>query len=77
MAEAAAAKPAAAGAKSGAPANAAPSKPAAKAKPKLDLSSSQKAAAVIVALGAEKASLLYKYMEPEDVEMLTLEVRRC
>ncbi len=76
MAEAAAAKPAAAGAKSGAPANAAPSKPAAKAKPKLDLSSSQKAAAVIVALGAEKASLLYKYMEPEDVEMLTLEVAR-
>ena len=42
----------------------------------MELSSSQKAAAVIVALGAEKASLLYKYMEPEDVELLTLEVAR-
>ena len=36
----------------------------------------QKAAAVVVALGAEKASLLYKYMDPEDVEQLTLEVAR-
>ena len=41
-----------------------------------ELSSTQKAAAVIVALGAEKASLLYKYMEDEDVEQLTLEVAR-
>ena len=45
-------------------------------KPKVELTSPQKAAAVIVALGADKASLLYKYMEPEDVEMLTLEVAR-
>ena len=42
----------------------------------LGLSSAQKAAAVIVALGAEKASLIYKYMEPEDVEQLTIEVAK-
>lgn len=40
------------------------------------LTSSQKAAAVVVALGAEKASLLYKYMEPEDVEQITIEVAK-
>ena len=44
--------------------------------PKIELSGAQKAAAVIVALGAEKASLLYKYMEPDDVEQITLEVAR-
>jgi len=42
----------------------------------VNLSSEQKAAAVVVALGADKASLLYKYMEPEDVEQLTLEVAK-
>jgi len=31
---------------------------------KAELTTSQKAAAVIVSLGAEKASLLYQYMEP-------------
>ena len=36
----------------------------------------QKAAAVIVALGAEKASLIYQYMEPDDVEQVTLEVAK-
>ena len=36
----------------------------------------QKAAAVIVALGADKASLIYQHMDPEDVEMVTLEVAR-
>ena len=36
----------------------------------------QKAAAVIVALGADKASLLYQHMDPEDVEQVTLEVAR-
>ena len=41
-----------------------------------ELSSSQKAAAVIVSLGADKASLLYQFMEPEDLEQLTLEVAR-
>ena len=46
-----------------------------KPKPKKPaLTNAQKAAAVIVALGAEKASLIYKYMEPEDVEQLTIEV---
>ncbi|MBQ2830257.1 MAG: flagellar motor switch protein FliG [Oscillospiraceae bacterium] len=36
----------------------------------------QRAAAVIVSLGAEKASVLYQYMEPEEVEQLTIEVAR-
>ena len=38
------------------------------------LTRQQKAAAVIVSLGTDKASQLYQYMEPEDVEQLTLEV---
>ncbi len=38
------------------------------------LTEAQKAAAVMVALGSEKASELYKYMEPEDVEQLTVEI---
>ena len=42
----------------------------------VDMPLEQKAAAVVVALGAEKASLLYKFMEPEDVEQLTLEVAK-
>ena len=45
-------------------------------KPSENLTGPQKAAAVIVALGAEKASQLYKYMEPEDVEQLTIEVAK-
>ena len=36
----------------------------------------QKAAAVIVALGAEKASLLYQYMDPDEVEQVTIEVAK-
>ncbi|MBQ7682709.1 MAG: flagellar motor switch protein FliG, partial [Oscillibacter sp.] len=36
----------------------------------------QKAAAVIIALGADKASLIYQHMDPEDVEQVTLEVAR-
>ena len=40
------------------------------------LTNAQKAATVIVALGADKASALYKYMEPEDVEQLTIEVAK-
>ncbi|MCI9352006.1 MAG: flagellar motor switch protein FliG [Lawsonibacter sp.] len=43
---------------------------------KVELTYPQKAAAVIVSLGADKASGLYQYMEPEDVEALTLEVAR-
>lgn len=40
------------------------------------LSGAQKAAAVVVSLGVDKASQLYKYMDSEDVETLTLEVAR-
>lgn len=40
------------------------------------MSGAQKAAAVIVSLGVDKASQLYQYMDPEDVEMLTLEVAK-
>ena len=42
----------------------------------VDLDASQKAAAVIIALGADKASLLYQYMTPEDVEQVTIEVAK-
>ncbi len=45
-------------------------------KRKSDLTSAQRAAAVIIALGAEKASQLYKFMEPAEIEQLTLEVAR-
>ena len=57
-----------------APAQAAQQKSPKKSTP--ELTGPQKAAAVIIALGAEKASLLYKYMDPEDVEQVTLEVAR-
>jgi len=40
------------------------------------LNGTQRAAAVIVSLGVEKASEIYKYMEPEEIEALTLEVAR-
>ena len=40
------------------------------------LTRQQKAAAVIVSLGTEKASQLYQYMDPEDVEQITLEVAK-
>ena len=43
---------------------------------KIELTYPQKAAAVIVSLGADKASGLYQFMEPEEIEMLTLEVAR-
>ena len=43
---------------------------------KVELTPPQKAAAVIVSLGADKASGLYQFMEPEDLEALTLEVAR-
>ena len=42
----------------------------------MDLTGPQKAAAVIVALGFEKASLIYQAMNEEDVEQLTLEVAK-
>ena len=40
------------------------------------LTSEQKAAAVIVALGADKASKVYKYLGEEEVEKLTVEVAK-
>ena len=43
---------------------------------KVELTPPQKAAAVIVSLGADKASGLYQFMEPEEIEALTLEVAR-
>ena len=43
---------------------------------RVELTYSQKAAAVIVSLGAEKASLLYQFMDSNDIEQLTLEVAR-
>ena len=46
------------------------------AKATMKLESAQKAAAVIVALGAEKASMLYQYMDPDDVEAITIEVAK-
>ncbi|MDE7034935.1 MAG: flagellar motor switch protein FliG [Eubacteriales bacterium] len=41
-----------------------------------ELTGAQKAAAVIIALGVEKASLLYQHMDPEEIEMVTLEVAK-
>jgi len=56
-----------------APDNKAKSNP--NANPKMrQLTSAQKAAAVIVSLGADKASQIYKFMDEEDIEQLTLEV---
>ena len=46
------------------------------AKPAKELTRQQKAAAVIISLGTEKASQLYQYMDPEDVEQITLEVAK-
>lgn len=39
-----------------------------------DMTPAQRAAAVIIALGSEKASKIYQHLEPEDVELLTVEV---
>ena len=36
---------------------------------KAELTNAQKAAAVIVSLGTDKASQIYQYMDPEDVEI--------
>ena len=46
------------------------------AAPRRELTRQQKAAAIIVSLGTEKASRLYQYMDPEDVEQITLEVAK-
>lgn len=41
-----------------------------------ELNPGQKAAAVIIALGADKASQIYRYLDENDLEMLTVEVAR-
>jgi flagellar motor switch protein FliG len=41
-----------------------------------EISSEQKAAAVIVSMGADKASLIYKHLSEDDIEKLTLEVAK-
>lgn len=41
-----------------------------------ELAPEQKAAAVVVALGVDKASQIYKYMDEDDIERLTLEVAK-
>jgi len=43
---------------------------------RMELNSAQKAAAIVVSLGVDKASLLYQYMDPEEIELLTLEVAK-
>ena len=42
----------------------------------IPLTGAQRAATVIISLGVERASALYKYMEAEDVEQLSLEVAK-
>lgn len=55
----------------------APKEPVVKpGKKRVELTGPQKAAAVIVSLGADKASKLYQFIDPEDVEQLTLEVAK-
>ncbi len=56
------------------PMQAAPSAKQEHVKPPLALDGPQKAAAVIISMGADKASQVYQFMDPEDVELLTLEV---
>jgi len=41
-----------------------------------DMDGVQKAAAVVVALGVDKAALIYEYMDADELEQLTLEVAR-
>ena len=42
----------------------------------VELTGAQRAATVIIALGVDRASALYKHMDPADVEQLTLEVAK-
>ena len=46
------------------------------AKDSTGLSPQQKAAAVVIALGAERASKIYKFLGEEDLETLTLEIAK-
>lgn len=54
----------------------APREKKSKKAPVQELTGPQRAAAVVIALGADKASKLYQYMDPEEVEQITLEVAR-
>ena len=47
------------------------------AKQQGQLTSAAKAAAVIVALGAEQASHVYKCLHEDEIEQLSLEVANC
>lgn len=40
------------------------------------LTQQQKAAAVIVSMGVDKASKIYKYMSPDDIELITVEIAK-
>jgi len=51
-----------------------PARPSKSGHPPRELTTAQKAAAVIVSLGADKASQLYQFMDSDDVEQITLEV---
>ena len=44
--------------------------------PRRELAPAQKAAAVIVALGTDKASILYQHMDPDEIEQVTIEVAK-
>ena len=50
--------------------------PVPRTRPAVNMTGGQKAAAVVVSLGVDKASLLYQYMEPEEVEQITVEVAK-
>ena len=38
------------------------------------LTPQEKAATVIISMGAEKASQIYQYLSPDDIEQLTIEI---
>ena len=41
-----------------------------------ELTPEQKAAAVIISMGTDKASQIYKYLSEEDIEALTVEIAK-
>ena len=43
---------------------------------KTALTPEQKAAAVIISMGTDKASQIYKYLSEEDIEILTVEIAK-
>jgi flagellar motor switch protein FliG len=40
------------------------------------LTATQRAAAIIIALGSERASAVYKYLKDEEIEQLSLEIAK-